>query len=43
MRPELADNLSEALNQPAGVILAELTRLEIEGLVAKSAGGYVRL
>jgi DNA processing protein len=42
-RPELADNLSDALDQPAGVVLAELTRLEIEGVVAKSAGGYIKL
>ena len=41
--PRLADTLSEELDQPAGAILAELTRLEVEGLVAKSAGGYIRL
>ncbi|MGI8924658.1 MAG: DNA-processing protein DprA [Fimbriimonadales bacterium] len=41
--PELADNLSERLDQPAGIILAELTGLEIEGLVAKSGGGYVKV
>lgn len=43
LKPELPDNISEALNEPAGVILGELTRLELEGLVAKSAGGYVKL
>jgi DNA processing protein len=41
--PRLADTLSEELDQPAGAILAELTRLEVEGLVAKSAGGFIRL
>ncbi|MCH8273648.1 MAG: DNA-protecting protein DprA [Armatimonadetes bacterium] len=41
--PELVDNLSEALGLSAGVVLADLTKLEIEGLVARSAGGYVRL
>lgn len=41
--PRLADTLSAELDQPAGAILAELTRLEVEGLVAKSAGGFIRL
>lgn len=41
--PELPDNLSEKLGEPAGIVLAELTQLELEGLVQKSAGGYIRL
>lgn len=41
--PELADNLSESLGKPAGLVLSELTKLELEGLVAKAAGGYVKL
>jgi DNA processing protein len=41
--PELADNLSAQLGESAGVVLAELTRLELEGLVQKSSGGYIKL
>ncbi|HWP30554.1 MAG TPA: DNA-processing protein DprA [Fimbriimonadales bacterium] len=41
--PLLVDTLSEQLELPAGVVLAELTDLELQGLVAKASGGYVRL
>lgn len=41
--PELADNLSEEMGLAPGVMLSELTNLELEGLVARAGGGYVRL
>jgi DNA processing protein len=41
--PALADTISDELSQPPGVILSNLTQLELEGLVARSAGGFVRL
>ncbi len=41
--PELADNLSEEMGLSAGDMLSELTNLELEGLIARSGGGYVRL
>jgi len=41
--PLFVDLLSEQLELPPGVVLAELTDLELQGLVAKASGGYVRL
>lgn len=41
--PALVDNLSDALDQPAHIVLTNLTQLELEGLVARAAGGFVRL
>lgn len=41
--PELADNLSEEMGVSPGIMLSELTNLELEGLIARAAGGYVRL
>lgn len=41
--PELADNLSEEMGLAPGIMLSELTNLELEGLVARAGGGYVRL
>lgn len=41
--PEVVDTLSDALGLPAGIVLAELTALEIRGLVMRASGGYVRL
>jgi len=41
--PALADTISDDLGEPPGVILANLTQLELEGLVARAAGGFVRL
>ncbi len=41
--PSLVDSLSEGLDQPAHIVLSNLTQLELEGLVARAAGGFVRL
>lgn len=41
--PALADTISDDLGEPPGVILSNLTTLELEGLVARAAGGFVRL
>lgn len=41
--PTLADSLSEDLGEQPGVVLSNLTQLELEGLVARAAGGFVRL
>jgi predicted Rossmann fold nucleotide-binding protein DprA/Smf involved in DNA uptake len=41
--PALADTISDDLGEPPGVILSNLTQLELEGLVARAAGGFVRL
>jgi DNA processing protein len=41
--PEVVDSLSDSLGLPPALVLAELTALEIRGLVMKAAGGYIRL
>lgn len=41
-KPALLDHLSDELNCPSSAVLAELTQLEIAGLVARAGGGYVR-
>jgi len=41
--PTLADTISDDLSEPPGVILSNLTQLELDGLVARAAGGFVRL
>ncbi|MDQ2985752.1 MAG: DNA-processing protein DprA [Armatimonadota bacterium] len=41
--PALADTISEELGEPPGVVLSNLTQLELDGLVARAAGGFVRL
>jgi DNA processing protein len=41
--PTLVDNISDDLDQPAHIVLTNLTQLELEGLVARAAGGFVRL
>lgn len=41
--PALADTISDDLGEPPRVILSNLTQLELEGLVARAAGGFVRL
>jgi DNA processing protein len=41
--PALVDTLSDDLEQPPGIVLTTLTQLELEGLVARAAGGFVRL
>jgi DNA processing protein len=42
-KPALLDHLSDELNCPSSAVLAELTQLEIAGLVARVGGGYVRI
>jgi DNA processing protein len=41
--PTLADSISDELGEPAGVVLSNLTQLELEGLVTRSGGGFVKL
>jgi DNA processing protein len=41
--PVLVDTISEDLDQPAYMVLTNLTQLELDGLVARAAGGFVRL
>jgi DNA processing protein len=41
--PELADNIGDALGLAPGIVMAELTALELEGLVARYGSGYVKL
>jgi DNA processing protein len=41
--PRLVDLLSEELNIPAHELLVELTQMELEGLVARVAGGYIKV
>ncbi len=41
--PEVVDSLSDSLGLPPALVLAELTTLEMQGLVMKTAGGYIRL
>lgn len=40
--PKLVDNLADALGLQAGVLLAELTQLELGGLIMKTPGGYIK-
>ncbi|MER3466081.1 MAG: hypothetical protein C4340_02595 [Armatimonadota bacterium] len=42
-KPALLDHLSDELDCPSSAVLAELTQLEIAGLVARVGGGYVRI
>ncbi len=42
LEPVLVDNLAEKLNWNAGILLVELTNLEIAGLIMKTPGGYVK-
>lgn len=41
--PRLVDLLSDELNIPAHELLVELTQMELEGLVARVAGGYIKV
>lgn len=42
-KPALLDHLSDELDCPSSAVLAELTQLEIAGLIARVGGGYVRI
>lgn len=42
-KPALLDHLSDELDCPSSTVLAELTQLEVAGLVARVGGGYVRV
>lgn len=42
-KPALLDHLSDELDCPSSAVLAELTQLEMAGLVARVGGGYVRI
>lgn len=41
--PAPVDTISDDLEQPPHIVLTNLTQLELEGLVARAAGGFVRL
>ena len=40
--PQLVDSLADSLGWQAGLLLAELTHLELSGLILKTPGGYVK-
>ena len=41
--PALVDTISDRVDQPSHIVLSNLTQLELGGLVARAAGGFVRL